>query len=210
MVSAPPTEEPHASDYAQRLRGWFYRAIAPDAECAVLEVGDARLGHWFANVVSRDLSAAGGAPAEPGSFDIVAIHRSLGGCATLRAALHAARRELRPGGILVLTGSNRLRFTTPRGRSSPRLPRATGWGLRREVVRAGFDDVSLYATYPPAREPIYMIDAHPRAARAFFRARVAAQPWPAWSAKRILLDALVAANLMPYLQPEFIVVGRKC
>ena len=76
--------------------------------------------------------------------------------------------------------------------------------------RAGFVDVSLYVTHPPERDPIYVIDSHPRPARAFFQAQIAAQPWPAWSAKRMLLGALVATNLMPYLQPEFIVVGRKC
>ena len=76
--------------------------------------------------------------------------------------------------------------------------------------RAGFVDVSLYVTHPPKRDPIYVINSHPRPARAFFQALIAAQPWPAWSARRMLLGALAATNLMPYLQPEFIVVGRKC
>jgi hypothetical protein len=208
VQSAPPAEVAHASDFAQ-LRGWFYRAIAPDARCAVLEVGDAHLGNWFSNVVSRNLTASDRIAAASGQFDVVAIHHSLGGCTTLRAALHAAQRELRQGGMLALAGRNRLRRAPRVGRSTTQ-PRATGWGLRREMDRAGFADISLYVTHPPARDPIYVIDAHPRPARAFFETQIAAQPWPSWSPKRILLGALVATNLMPYLQPEFIIVGRKC
>jgi hypothetical protein len=200
-------EEPPAPDHAQSLRGWFYRAIAPSAECAILEVGDAGLANWFGNVVRRTLAEP---TAESGLFDVVAIHHSLGGCATLQAALRAAQRALREGGMLALTGANTLRSGRPGDRSGPLALRATGWGYRTEATRAGFVDVSLYVTHPPARAPIYVIDASPRTARAFFRSQIAGQPWPAWSPKRILLDALVAANLMPYLQPEFIVVGRKC
>jgi len=205
--SAPPAEALPPPDHAQSLRGWFYRAIAPSSECAILEVGDAGLANWFANVVRGNLTEAA---VESGRFDVVAVHHSLGGCATLQAALRAARRELREGGVLALTGANRLRSGGSGGRSETLALRATGWGFRTEAMRAGFADVSLYVMHPPARAPIYVIDANPRTARAFFRAQIAGQPWPAWSAKRILLDALVAANLMPYLQPEFIVVGRKC
>ena len=208
--SAAPAEESHALDLAQSSRGWFYRAIAPHSECAILEVGDARLGNWFANVVSKNLTAADETPDETGRFDVVAIHHSLGGCATLRATLDAARRELRQGGTLAFMGTNRLRSATARGRWPAARPRATGWELRKLMRRAGFTDVSLYVTHPPARDPIYVIDAHPRSARAFFRAQLAAQAWPAWSAKRIVLQVLVSTNLLPYLQPEFIVVGRKC
>src|SRR4030095_10522151 len=159
------------------------------SDCAILEVGDASLGHWFTNVTRRNLTASGGAPVAMGRFDVVAIHRSLGGCATLRAALVAANRELRSGGTLAFTATNRLRSVTvhdaPAVPAAP-APHVLGWGLRRLVRRAGFADVSLYVTHPPARDPVYVIDACPRTARAFFRARVAAQPWPTWSLKRML------------------------
>ncbi len=141
---------------------------------------------------------------------MVVIHQSLGGRATLQCALVAARRELREGGLLAVFGENRLRITGLSDGRSFGMPRATGWGFRWALARAGFTGVSLYVTHPSTSAPVYVIDTHRRSARAFFRAQLAAQGLPRWSPKRLLIDMLVAANLMPYLQPEFIVVGHKC
>jgi hypothetical protein len=78
------------------------------------------------------------------------------------------------------------------------------------LTRAGFADISLHVAHPPDSAPLYVIESHPRSARAFFGARLAARGLPNWSPKRLLLGALVATNVMPYLQPGFIVVGRRC
>ena len=202
--------EPHSPDVAHDLRGWFCRAIAPDSACSVLEVGEAHVGNWFANVTRTESALSDEACAESVNFDIVVIHQSLGGCATLRSALVSARRLLRQGGWLVLSGANRLR---PAGRGdwpSIRMPRATGWGFRSALKRAGFADISLHVAHPPDCAPIYVIETHPRSARAFFGAQLAARDLPSWSPKKLLFGALVATNLMPYLQPGFIVVGRRC
>jgi len=203
-------DELHSPDVAQDLRGWFCRAFAPDSACAVLEVGDAHLGNWFANVTRSESALSAAASAESVSFDMVVIHRSLGGCATLQSALVSARRLLRPGGWLVLSGANRLRPADRGVRPSIRVPRATGWGFRSALKRAGFADISLHVAHPPDCAPVYVIESHPRSARAFFGAQLAARGLPNWSPRRLLLGALVATNAMPYLQPGFIVVGRRC
>jgi SAM-dependent methyltransferase len=176
----------------------------------VLEVGDAHVGNWFSNVMRLDLSQADGTCANCGHFDLVVIHQSLGGCATLQRALRSARRMLRDGGWLALFGANRLQITGRGGWRSVDMPRATGWGFRSALKRAGFADVSLYVPHPPDCAPIYVIDAHPRSARAFFRAELAARTFSSWSPGKLMFGALVATNLMPYLQPGFIIVGRKC
>ena len=195
-------------DPAQDLRGWFYRAFAPDARCAVLEVGEANAGAWFANVTRGDL---GGTRAIAGKarFDMIFVHRTLGGCATLAAAAEAAQRLLRPGGSLVLFGVNRLRPGERRAALRD-VPRATGWGFRKALARAGFADIGLYLAHPPRDDAIYMIDARSRSARAFFRSELAGRELPALSPRRTLFALLVRTGLMTYLQPGFIVVGRKC
>ena len=204
------TDEPHPVDLAHDLRGWFYRAVAPGAGSAVLEVGDARLGNWFDDVTRTDLAQADASSAHGGHFDVVVMHQSLGGCPTLLGALAAAGRALRQGGWLILSGANRLRPASHEAAPSTDTPRATGWGYRSALARAGFGNVALYVAHPPDVAPIYVIDAHPRSARAFFSAELTARNLPIWSARRLVLAALVATNLMPYLQPGFIVVGRKC
>ncbi len=202
--------EPHSPDVAQDLRGWFCRAIAPDSACSVLEVGEAHVGNWFANVTRSESALSSEARAGSASFDIVVIHQSLGGCTTLQGALKSARRLLRQGGWLVLAGANRLRPLSRSDWPSIPMPRATGWGFRSALKRAGFADISLHVAYPPDSAPIYVIESHPRSARAFFGAQLAARALPNWSPKRLLFGTLVATNLMPYLQPGFIVVGRRC
>jgi len=202
--------ELHSPDVAQDLRGGFCRAIAPDSACSVLEVGEAHAGNWFANVTRSESALSSEARTGSVSFDIVVIHQSLGGCATLQNALTSARRLLRQGGWLVLSGANRLRPPSRGGWPSMSMPRATGWGFRSALKHAGFVDVSLYVAHPPDSAPVYVIESHSRSARAFFGAQLAARGLPNWSAKRLLLAALVATNVMPYLQPGFIVVGRRC
>jgi len=202
--------EPHSPDVAQDLRGWFCRAIAPDSTCSVLEVGEAHAGNWFANVTRTESALSDNARAEGVTFDIVVIHQSLGGCATLQSALVSARRLLRQGGWLVLSGASRLRAASRSDGPSIPIPRATGWGFRSALKRAGFADISLHVAQPLDCSPTYVIETHPRSARAFFGAQLAARDLPNWSPKRLLFGALVATNLMPYLQPGFIVVGRRC
>jgi len=203
--------EPHPVDVTHDLRGWFYRAIAPSASCAVLEVGDAHLGTWFTNVSHVDnLAQAQLDTADGRRFDVVVIHQSLGGCPSLLGTFESASRMLRQGGTLVLSGANRLRPAGSRVSRPADIPSATGWGYRTAATRAGFADVSLYVAHPPDVAPLYAIDSRSRSARAFFGTELAARKLPAWSPRKWVLAALIATNLMPYLQPGFIVVGRKC
>jgi SAM-dependent methyltransferase len=196
--------------FAQELPGWFYRAIAPSASCTILELGEASVGNWFPNVVRRSLRPIERQLPEPDQFDIVVIHHSLGGCATLREALLAGAHALRRGGLLAMTGNNRLRRPARADRSSAAGPRATGWGFRTSMIRAGFADVALYCALPTARIPVYVIDTRARSARAFFGTQLARQASSMSVSRRILHGALIATNLMPYIQREFMVVGRKC
>lgn len=197
-----------AIDPARDLRGWFYRALSPDDRCAVLEAGDTNAGAWFSDVTSADLPTAQ-AQSGDASFDVILLHRTLGGCRTLAAALAGARRLLRPRGTLVVFGVNRLRPGDFAATSDP-VPRATGWGFRAAFSRAGFADIALYVAHPASADAVYMIDTRPPAARAFFRGELAGRQWPATSPKRWVFATLVTLGLMPYLQPGFIVVGRTC
>jgi hypothetical protein len=207
---APLADEPYPVDLARDLRGWFYRALASDAGCAVLEVGDAHLGNWFTDVTRANLRQVDGSASHRGRFDVVVVHQSLGGCENLQSALLMAARMLRQGGWLVMFGANRLRPAPGGLAPTAGMPSATGWGYRSAFARAGFGDISLYIAHPPDVAPVYLIDAHRRSARAFFSAELIARNLPVWSPRRWAMAILVATNLMSYLQPGFVVVGRKC
>lgn len=197
-----------AVDHAQDLHGWFYRALAPGGGCAVLEVGDANAGAWFSDVTRGTLGGPQAPPAHP-RFDAVLVHATLGGCATLSEALARAHGLLRPGGAIILLGVNRLRPGNAQ-RVAAAAPRATAWGWRRALSRAGFADVGLYVAHPPGTDAVYMIDVRRRSARAFFRSELEGRQWPVTSPKRWLFTGLVELGLMPYLQPGFVVAGRRC
>ena len=122
--------------------------MAPDSTCAILEVGEARVGDWFSNVTRRDLAPADDPSFGSGGFAMVVIHQSLGGCATLQSAVIAARGALREGGLLAVYGENRMRITGPSDERSRGTPRATSCGFRWALARAGFTDVSLYVAHP--------------------------------------------------------------
>jgi len=198
----------HSPDFTRDRRGWFYRALAPDASCDVLEVGDAFASNWFSNVVRRDLAEAAAHGSSP--FDMVLLHQSLGGCTTLKSAIDAAHRLLRPGGILVVAGENRLVSARRGARSIARAPRATGWGLRALMSGAGFERVVLYAVYPDAVSPVHVVQADRPSSREFFHAAFRTRRRSRWSPVRLALAALTELNLMPYLQPNFVIVGKKC
>ena len=201
---------PHYPDFTRDRRGWFYRALAPDPICTVLEVGDAFAGNWFSNVVRREHLAAVAADTKSIRFDMVLLHNTLGGCATLKGAIESAHGLLRQGGVLIVAGKNRLGTAYRRPSPIERVPRATGWGFRSLMSGAGFESIVLYTVYPNVIAPVHIVHCDRLSAREFFHAVFRSRERPRWSPKRLAIAALIELNLMPYLQPDFVVVGRKC
>jgi hypothetical protein len=197
------------SDSTRDCRGWFYRALAPDQASAVLEIGEGFAANWLPNVTRSSLMP-GPAQTPTAFFDMVVLHNTLGGCRTLREAVRVAAAALRPGGLLIVAGENQLRAGAGPSSPSTRRPRASGWGFRNLLRHAGFDKIVLYAVHPDVDTPLHVIDAHPRSARDFFGNVLRSRAATRWSLKTVAMRALVRFNLMPYLQPHFIVVGRKC
>jgi SAM-dependent methyltransferase len=189
--------------------GWVYRLLAPSADAAVLQFGDGGAQKWLANVHQATTADRDGAT--DAQFDLVVMHHSLGGSATLASAIDAAVRRLKPGGRLVLSGANRLRapdraLTTAQGG----VLRATGWGYRRALARAGLSAVALYFAHPPGGLPVYLVSSDRSSARAFFRGASASRHLARWSPRRVASAWLVEINAMPWLQPDLVVVGDKC
>jgi hypothetical protein len=197
------------SSLKRDCRGWFYRALAPDPASAVLEIGEAFAANWLSNVTRCDL-IPGSAQSPPAGFDIVVLHNTLGGCRTLREAIDTAAMSVRRGGLLIVAGENRLRTAAPRNGTSANRPRASGWGFRSLMTNAGLDKIVLYAVHPDVDAPLHVIDVDPRSARDFFRGMLRSRGSARWSPRALAMSALVRTNLISYLQPNFIVVGRKC
>jgi hypothetical protein len=194
----------------QEIGGWPYRALALNPDGAVLEVGDALARHWFDNVVRSDLIDTRDAARPDGRFDLVLLHYALGGHRALAGAARAAHSVLRDGGQLMVAGENLLRHSRRRDPSIAPAPRATGWGYRMALSSAGFSGVALFAMHPEGNAPIYLIDARRHSTMNFYGASPAAQPRSRWSPTRALLSLLAHANLIPHLQPGFLVIGTKC
>jgi hypothetical protein len=197
------------SDLTRDCRGWFYRALAPDAAGAVLEIGEAFAANWLPNVTRSSL-ILGSPQLRSAAFDMVLLHNTLGGCHTLRAAIDAAAMAVRRGGLLIVAGENRLRTAILPDATSANRPRATGWGFRSLMRGAGCTKIVLYAVDPDADAPLHVIDVDPRSARDFFGGVLRSRGSTRWSPRALTMSALVRTNLIPYLQPNFIVVGRKC
>jgi len=197
-------------DFTRDRRGWFYRALAPDPSGAVLEVGAAFAGNWFPNVVRRENFSTVAADTNSAQFDLVLLHNTLGGCATLEGAVECAHNSLRQGGVLIASGKNRIGTAFWRASPIKRAPRATGWGFRASMSSAGFEGVVLYTVYPNVIAPVHVVHCDRLSAREFFRAVFQIHTRPLWSPKRLAIAALIELNLMPYLQPDFVVFGKKC
>jgi len=197
-------------DFSRDRRGWFYRALAPDASATVLQVGEGFAGNWFSSVMQCENLAAFAADTTSIPFDMVLLHDTLGQCTTLKGAIRSARSVLREGGVLVMAAKNRLNIPDPRPAAVEGVPRATGWGLRSLMARAGFQAIVLYTVYPNIITPVHIVDCERLSAREFFRAVFQVQEGLSWSPKRLAIAALIELNLMPYLQPDFIIVGKKC
>jgi len=198
-----PADHTHA--VRRDSRGWIYRLFAPAPDCRVLEIGDGHAGNWLSNVAKSDFAA----PAHD-EFDLVVMHYSLGRAATLDAAIDAAARRLRKGGLLVLAGENRLR---PLGAARPtdaEPRRHTPRGYRSAMARNGLSNVTLYITHPPGNAPVYVVHADRVSARPFFRAALRSQRLMRWSPVRLVSLALIELNVMPFVQPGLLVVGEKC
>lgn len=201
---------PLNTDFTRDRRGWFYRALAPDPDCNVLEVGEAFAGNWFSNVGRcSDLSVVA-ADAQAKRFDMVLLHNTLGGCATLKGAIESAHGLLCQRGVLIVAGKNR--FGTDSRHASPdeSVPRAAGWVFRSLMSGAGFESVVLYAVYPNVIAPVHIVHCDRRSAREYFHGMFRTRTRSRWSPMRLAMAALIELNLMPYLQPDFIVVGKKC
>jgi SAM-dependent methyltransferase len=197
-------------DFSRDRRGWFYRALAPDADCRVLEVGNAFADNWFSDVARCDRLDQTAPQDESRPFDIVLLHNSLGGCATLKAAIESARRLLRIGGLLVVAGENCLPFARRAAGARKSAPRATGWGFRAQMTAGGFGRVALYTVHPDSVAPVHVVHAHRASSRAFFRSAFSARERSRLSPRRLARALMIELNAMPYLQPDFVVVGEKC
>jgi SAM-dependent methyltransferase len=197
-------------DFTRDRRGWFYRALAPDPICTVLEVGEAFASSWFSDVVRCKYLATIAADTKSMRFDMVLLHHSFGGCATLKDAIECAHGLLRQGGVLIVAGKNRIGTAYRRASPIGRAPRATGWGFRAAMSGAGFKGVVLYTIYPNVIAPVHIVCCDRLSAREFFRGVFRLQARPLWSPKRLAIAALIELNLMPYLQPDFVIFGKKC
>ena len=175
----------------------------------MLEIGEGFAANWLTNVTRSSLMP-GPTQTPSAFFDMVVLHNTLGGCRTLREAVRVAAAALRPGGLLIVAGENRLRPGAGAAGSVLPRPRASGWEFRNLLRHAGFDKIVLFAVHPDVDKPLHVIDVNPRSARDFFDNVLRSRAGARWSLKTIAMRALIRANLMPYLQPHFVVVGRKC
>ena len=211
--SAPWQEQGTPADEAsvviRDLRGWFYRLVVVDPRGPTLQIGDGFAENWLADVVRSESLPKSAGDLGDRVFDLVIMHYSLGGCDSLREAVVAASRVLRRGGRLAIAGHNRLR-SGGHERADTRPPRATAWGYRAAMDAGGFTDVEVYVTHPPGDAPVYVVAADRRSATQYFRSMLAGRNQSHWSPARMVTRALIEINLMPLLQPGFLVVGVKC
>jgi hypothetical protein len=175
-----------------------------------MEIGDGFAENWLPHVVKGELRAQTVPTPSGAQFDLVVMHYSLGGAATLSAAIESASSLLRRAGVLAIAGQNRLRASGPGAPDGVPPPRATAWGFRSAMIAGGFSRVALFIAHPPGNAPVYVVDASRLSARDFFRKSLATRRLSPWSPVRIASSALVELNIMPYLQPGFLVVGEKC
>lgn len=188
-------------------RGWFYRVVAPGPDLAVLEIGAPFVRNWFSNVASTDPGALCRQTSPAPRFAMVILHLTLGGCASIVAALRASHALLEPDGIVALAGVNRLRV--PHDADSP-VPRATLWGYRSAARRAGFPRVDLYFAQPDFDESIHVVSIASVSSRAFFRHELAARDVSGRNRLPLARRLLAELNLAPQLQPYYFVIARKC
>ena len=209
--SYPVTPESDGAAVVRDPRGWLYRLIAPSPECAVLQVGDGFAENWLADVTKADLLATTLASLSRTWFDMIAMHYSLGGLATLDAAIGSASRLIRRGGVLAIAGQNRLRPAAAKAfDANGRYPRATAWGYRSAMAKAGFCRVRVFIAHPPGSAPVYLVDAHRLSAQEFFRTALRDRHLPRWSPMQLIVKGVVKLNLMPHFESGFLVVGEKC
>jgi hypothetical protein len=193
----------HPDDTASA--GWFYRALAPGSGCRVLEIGDAGLANWFDRVARFD-DAPDACTAS--RFDLIVIHRSLGGHPTLRSAVAAFASALDVAGVMALAVDNPWRRATL-VRSRPEAPRATLRGCRRALAAAGMCNIRSFAAMPSNASPEHVVQTDRVAAVPFYRARWATSG-RRLAPKVLAFRALTALNAMPLLAPGYIATGERC
>jgi hypothetical protein len=184
-------------------RGWFYRAVATDPQLPVLAVDAPFVSRWFSNVCGS--ASLREVDADPGTFGLVVLHRTLGGLPTLRLAFQSMHSLLCPGGVAVVAGYNRMRIRSRTGRG---VPLATRRGYLRGAREAGFVDARAYAVRPNLDRMTLVIALERGSADRFFSAELAARRAagrirPGW------VDRMYA-RAAPWLEPFYVVVARKC
>ncbi|MEP6997746.1 MAG: hypothetical protein ABI900_08860 [Betaproteobacteria bacterium] len=189
-------------------RGLFYRIVAAGPDLPVLAIGAPFVRNWFSHVETGDLRALWRRLPTAPRFAMVILHSTLGGCVSIAEALLAAHAVLEPGGIVALAGVNRLRAAMTRNMDTT-APCATPWGFRRAATQAGFEQVDLYVAQPDLDEPAYVISTAPASSRAFFRHEVVARKASGRDRFPVARTVLAELNLAPYLQPFFVMVGKK-
>ena len=189
-------------------RGLFYRVVAPDPDLPVLEIGAPFVRNWFTRVETGDLRALRQRLPVGPRFAVVILHSTLGGCTSIGEALVAAHAMLEPDGIVALAGLNRVRAAIARN-MDPTAPRATTWGYRRAAMQAGFEQTDLYVVQPDLDDPAYVISTATASSRPFFCHEAAARKASGRGRFPFVRTALAELNLAPYLQPFFVLVGKK-
>lgn len=162
-------------------------------------------------------------------LDLIAIgpgHPLTGAAATPRGLVAFARRRLRPGGTLQISGDNALSLARLIGAAGERsdLPRLTLGGFRRLLAAAGFVETQVYAPLPRHTGiPMFYIPADdPRAWDYFFRdlfglfERVAPEVRQAYArpyriARLGVRAALAArvAGLARFVVPGYLILARQ-
>lgn len=201
-VPADRGHEPQLSAISRPRGGWFYRAVAPAGKCRVLEVGRTHVGNWFQYVDRVSvLPQAATAP----RYELVVVHDTLGGRSGFVDLFAGAAQLLMQGGVLVCGAKNVLARAKPAA-----APRTTGRALRSAMRDGGFSDVRLFTAHPDGLDTVVVVDTRKESARPFFRNQMEARRWRRLSPRRIAWSLAVATNVMPFLQPHFLVVGTKC
>jgi len=185
-------------------RGWLYRALAPDPAKRVFAFAAPFASRWFPDVVQdaprTEVREACG---------LVIFHATLGEFDSLNAALRWAYVALEPGGVLALTGRNRVRapwFT----RRAERGPRSTLHGYRRAAERAGFKEVDVFGARPDDDDYTVVFSTAPACAHAFYAFEVERQTAAGIGRWLGLRRRIAASWLSPWMESAYVVVGRKC
>jgi hypothetical protein len=202
MLGSMPTPD----DY----QGWFYRVVAPNSAIAVVQSTVAVADRWFTHATSGDADFLLQSPPAVPSLDMVILHGGLGGCTSVGAALRAANRLLRQGGIVALAGYNRVHLALRNATAAGHAPRATLWGYRVAARNAGFSNVSVYAAQPDFDAPNAVVSTDRASARAFYRFELETRAASGRVRFRRFRSAFIASNLAPHFQACFIVVAQKC